>query len=130
VAKELRFKRQEEKERRYKSAILHMAAYLENDYAYMVSRPDIKTSEQLRAHLRAEYHQMTFYASYEVVLTSRVFLREPTQETFTKVLLAMRKDLWVKRQDLSVDDVQLSTPSGEYKPENLVSLVQHQGFLL
>lgn len=118
VVKELHFKRQEEKERRYKSAILHMAAYLEDDYGYMVSRPDIKNSKQLRSHLRAEYHQMTFYASREVVLTSRAFLKEPTQKTFAEVLLAMRQDLWVKKRDLSVQEIELRSPSGAHKPES------------
>jgi hypothetical protein len=117
VVKELHFKRQEEKEHRYKSAILHMAAYLEDDYAYMISRPDIRTTEGLRSNLRAEYHQMTFYASKEVVLATRAFLKEPTQKTFAEVLLAMRKDLWVKRQDLIMQEIELDSPSSKYKPE-------------
>jgi hypothetical protein len=42
-----------------------MAAYLENNFEYLVSRPEITTIEQVASHLRGEYHQMTFYASKE-----------------------------------------------------------------
>ena len=62
-SKELEFLKLEQKEKRYKSAILHMAAYLEDDFEYLVSRPEIATRSQVKAHLRAEYHQMIFYAS-------------------------------------------------------------------
>lgn len=110
IMKELNFKRREEKEHRYKSAILHMAAYMEHDFEYTVSRPEVTSIKQLRSHLRAEYHQMTFYASRDVVIATRAFLKEPTQRAFTKVLLTMRRDLWVTKPDLTISEVELDAP--------------------
>jgi hypothetical protein len=112
-SKELEFLKREQKEKRYKSAILHMAAYLEDDFEYLVSRPEITTKEQVKAHLRAEYHQMIFYASREVVISVRAFIKKPTQKSYASVLLAMRKDLWIKKQDLTVGDIELDKPSGD-----------------
>jgi hypothetical protein len=106
-SKELEFNWREQKERRYKSAILHMAASLEDDLEYLVSRPEITTKEQVTSHLKAEYHQMTFYASREVVTGVRSFIRNPSQESFAAVLLAMRRDLWVRKADLSVNEIKL-----------------------
>lgn len=55
------------------------------------SRPEITTRKQVLSHLKAEYHQMTFYASREVILAVRKFIGKPSQETFASVLLANEK---------------------------------------
>ena len=112
-SKELEFDWREQKERRYKSAILHMATYLEDDFEYLVSRPEITTKEQVTSHLKAEYHQMTFYASKDVIVAVHSFIRKPSQESFAAALLAMRRDLWVKRADLSVEEIKLDAISGK-----------------
>lgn len=106
-SKELEFRRREQKERRYKSAILFMAAYLENDFEYLVSRPEITSKEQATPHLKAEYHQMIFYASREVVTAVHDFIYKPSQESFAAALIAMRRDLWIRKMDLSVDEIKL-----------------------
>lgn len=90
-----------------------MAAYLENDFEYLVSRPEVMTTEQVKSSLKAEYHQMTFYASREVITTARSFIGKPSQESFAAVLLAMRKDLWIKKPDLSVEEIKLDAIAGK-----------------
>lgn len=84
-----------------------MAAYLEEDLEYLVFRPEITNIEQIPSHLRAEYHQMTLYASKAVVTSVHSFIQNPSQESFATTLLAMRNDLWIRQSDLSMDEVRL-----------------------
>lgn len=114
-SKELEFKWREQKERRYKSAILYMAAYLENDFEYLVSRPEITTKEQVTSQLKAEYHQMTFYASKEVIIAVRAFIGKPSQESLAAALLAMRRDLWVRKADLNISEIKLDATTNKKK---------------
>ena len=106
-SKELEFSWRKQKETRYKAAILHMAAYLEDDLEYLVSRPEITNIGQVLPHLRAEYHQMTLYASKAVVSSVNSFMQSPSQESFAIDLLAMRNDLWIRKRDLNMDEVRL-----------------------
>ncbi len=108
--KELAFKALESKERRYKSCLLYMDAYFHpKNIKYLSSRQaDINSAADIIEYLLAEYHELILYASKPVVLGVRAFIEHPTRESFFAAVLAMRKDLWVRRPDLVVEDIALT----------------------
>ncbi len=58
-------------------------------------------------YLKAEYHEMLLYASKEVIRAAKIFIESPTRNNFLNVVLAMRRDLWIKQKDLDLLDIQL-----------------------
>ena len=108
-AKELEFKLREQKQKRYKSLLLFMDAYLTpNNITYLRRIHEALSNENdVREWLKAEYHDMILYASKDVVLATRDFINKPSEKTFAATLLAMRKDLWVAKKDLELDEVAL-----------------------
>ncbi len=113
-SKEIEFQKLEQKQKRYKSMLLYMDVYFEpKNIKYLSSRqPDIDSAEDVMEYLRAEFHEMLFYASKGVVLTARNFIEAPSRDNFLNVVLAMRKDLWIKNRDLELTDIQLKETSG------------------
>lgn len=114
-SKEIEFQKLEQKQRRYKSMLLYMDVYFEpKNIKYLSSRqPDIDTAEDVMEYLRAEYHEMLLYASKGVVLAAKKFIENPSRENFLAVILAMRKDLWIKKSDLDLESISLK----ENRPE-------------
>ena len=108
--KELEFKILENREKRYKSCLLFMDAYIKpENIKYLSSRhPDINSSSDVIEYLKAEYHEMILYASIGVVLSVKEFIENPDKERFLKVVLEMRKDLWIKEKNVSIDQIELS----------------------
>ena len=107
--KELEFRKLENKEKRYKSCLFYMDVHFEpGNIKYLSSRqPDINSAEDVKEYLKAEYHEMMLYASKEVVLCIKDFIENPDYEKFINTVLAMRKDLWAKKGDLSLTDVRI-----------------------
>lgn len=107
--KELEFKQLEQKEKRYKSCLLYMDVYFEpKNIKYLSSRqPDIDNAQDVIEYLKAEYHEMLLYASKEVILSVKAFINNPTRENFLKTVLSMRRDLWVKKNDLELDSIRI-----------------------
>ncbi|HUC19909.1 MAG TPA: hypothetical protein VMR98_00235 [Candidatus Polarisedimenticolaceae bacterium] len=114
--KELEFKRREHKQQRYKSTLLFMDAYLRpENITYLRSiHAALKDANDTREWLRAEYHDMVLYASREVVMAVKHFITTPSDTTFATALMAMRKDLWVKRGDLEVADLELTAKGTQH----------------
>ncbi|HZV12005.1 MAG TPA: hypothetical protein VFA55_02230 [Candidatus Kapabacteria bacterium] len=110
--KELQFQVIEQKQRRYKSCLTIMEAYLvPESIKYLSSRqPDIDDAKDVLAYLELEYYEMMFYASRAVVLAVKEFIDKPSREKFLNAILNMRQDLWVKKKDLNLDELQLKTP--------------------
>ena len=108
-SKELEFQKLEQKQRRYKSMLLYMDAYFKpKNIKYLSSRqPDIDTAEDVINYLKAEYHEMLLYASKEVIYAAKDFLENPDREKFLTVILCMRKDLWIKKSDLNLEELKL-----------------------
>ena len=108
--KELEFKLLEQKERRYNSCLLYMDAYFEpKNIKYLSSRqPDIDNAHDIIEYLKMEYHEMMLYASNEVVLSVKEFIKSPNYENFLKTVLCMRRDLWVNKNDLQIDEIELN----------------------
>ncbi|NTV46600.1 MAG: hypothetical protein HGB11_08815 [Chlorobiales bacterium] len=107
--KEREFKVLEQKEKRYKSCLLYMdASFNPENIKYLSSRqPDIDDSKDILEYLEMEYHEMVLYASKEVILSIKVFIENPTHESFLKTILTMRQDLAAKRVDLDMDDIRI-----------------------
>ena len=107
--KELEFKQLEQKERRYKPCLLYMDVFFEpKNIKYLSSRqPDIHNAQDVIEYLKAEYHEMMLYASKEVIFSVRAFIENPTRENFLKSILSMRKDLWIKKDDLDFDSARI-----------------------
>ena len=105
--KELEFRKQEAKEKRYESCLLYMNVYFEpKNIKYLSSRqPDINTASDVIGYLKAEYHEMLLYASKEVIFSLKEFIKNPNRDNFLNAVLSMRKDLWIKHSDLSLSDV-------------------------
>lgn len=90
--------KQEFKEARYKCIIVLMLSFLDFDKSktmlHQHGRHYINSIEDLKDELELEWNNMFLYASSEVLETMRKFIKNPSQEGFRKVALAMRKDLW------------------------------------
>ncbi|MGH9858021.1 MAG: hypothetical protein ACRD4B_09275 [Acidobacteriota bacterium] len=114
-SKELEFKRREQKEKRYKSALLFMNAYLwpENTKYLNTSVAILEhaNAKDVAESLKAEFYDMTLFASKEVIATVNSFINKPSEESFGVALLAMRRDLWSKKKDVLSDDLKVSLHS-------------------
>jgi hypothetical protein len=108
-SKEIEFQKLEQKQKRYKSMLLYMdVSFKPKNIKYLSSRqPDIDSAEDVMEYLRAEYHEMLLYASKEVIDVAKVFIEAPSRDNFLSVVLAMRKDLWIRKNDLDLTDIQL-----------------------
>lgn len=108
-AKEIEFQKLEQKQKRYKSMLLYMDAFFQpKNIKYLSSRqPDIDTAEDILEYLQAEYHEMLLYASNEVIYAAKKFIESPSRDEFLRVILAMRKDLWTKKDDLDIAKIRL-----------------------
>ena len=110
-SKDLEFKRREQKEHRYKSAILFMDAYLEpKNMKYLNNGRAIMRHENRRdvaESLKAEYREMVLYAGRDVIVALHDFIEKPSSESFARALLEMRRDLWERSADLRVDELLL-----------------------
>ncbi len=108
-SKEIEFQKLEQKQKRYKSMLLYMDVFFEpKNIKYLSSRqPDIDSANDVMKYLKAEFHEMLLYASKEVVSSAKGFIESPSRDNFLNVVLAMRKDLWIKKKDLDLIDIQL-----------------------
>lgn len=108
--KELEFRILENKERRYKSCLLYMDVYFEpKNIKYLSSRQtDIHSAIDVVEYLKAEYHELILYASKGVILSVKAFIESPNKENFLATVLAMRRDLWSKRDNFQIHEIELS----------------------
>lgn len=115
--KELEFKQLEQKEKRYKSCLLYMDVYFEpKNIKYLSSRqPDIDNAQDVIEYLKAEYHEMLLYASKDVIMSVKAFINDPTRENFLKTVLSMRRDLWIKKNDLELDSIRIDFENNRQK---------------
>lgn len=111
--KEREFKVLEQKEKRYKSCLLYMDAFFEpKNIKYLSSRqPDIDDAQDIIEYLKMEYHEMMLYASKEVINSVKMFIENPSNESFLKTILTMRQDLSKINNDLNLHDLNLDIKS-------------------
>jgi len=108
-SKEIEFQKLEQKQKRYKSMLLYMDVFFEpKNIKYLSSRqPDINSVEDVIEYLKAEYHEMLLYASKSVIFTTKEFIDNPNKDNFLRVVFAMRSDLWIRKNDLKLNEIKL-----------------------
>lgn len=94
-----------EKEKKYQSILVYMLVMLDVAYLQHLDNQESVVSflreeeikkyymEKVEVHLKYVY----LFASMEVIHTISQFLKEPSEYNYSRVALAMRKDLWNKK---------------------------------
>lgn len=98
------------KEKRYKAIMVQMWACINPEgelYHLQQFRPDIKDANMLKRELQLELYNGILYASDDVLKQFKTFITEPSYKAYLSVALAMRKDLYGKKSNLSFDDIHL-----------------------
>lgn len=100
--KEIELKNFEFKEKRYKSIILLMYAYLNPSELQniIIMRPDLKNIQHLKEELITERVNSWLFANDDTILNFKWFLADPSNITYAKTILSMRKELWNKKSKL------------------------------
>ena len=96
------------KEERYKAIILLCYALINYDKEkenLKIRRHNIKTKDDLFEEVYLEWVNMPLYASDSIIKTTKMFLENYNQQTFSKAVIAMRKDLYNIRTHLSESDL-------------------------
>lgn len=107
--KQIKFSEQEEKEKRYKALTIQMRIVVEPDQMKYVKqhRPDLKTIEDWKNEVRAEWFNLLMFASDDVIKALKEFVLKPDNLTYAKTVIAMRKDLWNKKTSLRPEEINL-----------------------
>jgi hypothetical protein len=96
------------KQTRYKAIILQcfsLINFAKEKDKLLIHRPDLKTQEILFDEIFVEWTNMTLYASDKVIQAMRNFLKNPNQDLFNNLILAMRRDLYGIRTSLKSTDL-------------------------
>ncbi|MBI5789015.1 MAG: hypothetical protein HZA78_09195 [Candidatus Schekmanbacteria bacterium] len=90
--------KQEFKEKRYKCVVILLLSYLDFEKSkpllHLHGRKEINSIEDLKDELEVEWNNMILFASEDVLMTLRLFIKTPSKEKFVAVAVAMRNDLW------------------------------------
>ena len=107
--KQIKFSEQEEKEKRYKALAIQMRIVVEPENLKYVKhiRPDLKTIEDWKNEVRAEWFNLLLFASDYVIKALKEFVLKPDNSTYAKTVIAMRKDLWNKKTSLKAEEINL-----------------------
>lgn len=100
--KDILLKENELKEKRYLCILLLMYAHIDPKAFESLKphRPDIKSKDDLKRELNAEWVNSWIFASDDTIKSFKKFLNEPTENSFAETVLAMRKELWGKKSKL------------------------------
>ncbi len=112
--KEILFAQREHREKQYISTAFFMEAFLSPEkIPWMNARwiSDAKTQDDILEYLISQYNQMLLYSWKNVILSLKKFIENPSEKNFLKVTIEMRKDLWNKKTDLKLNEIQLSLES-------------------
>lgn len=102
--------RHEFKEVRYKAILIlsHALVYYEKSKKKLLShRSDINSKEELIDEIKLEWVNMTLYASDSVIIATKNFIENTSQETLNGMIFAMRKSLYNIKTNLSIGDLNL-----------------------
>lgn len=98
---------QEVKKERYRATILKMLVLLDPDEMKFAKRPDLKTMDDWKKELHAEWVNALLFGSDDVIKTLKDFLLNPNKTTYAKTVIAIRKDLWNKKTSLKPEEINL-----------------------
>lgn len=94
--KAVRESQRKDLEARYRVIILLMYAALnfqDNQAAFRINRPDLKTKESVLDELRTEWVNMILFASSATLGSLKAFIERPSHQTLVSAAQAMRSDL-------------------------------------
>lgn len=103
---------EELKSKRYLATIIMLIAKLEPTYGLdkiHSHRPDISNLDDLNNELKTELFNALLFASDDVVKTFSTFLRKPTSSNYQRTVMAMRKDMFNSRTQLTSDSLDLGS---------------------
>ena len=102
--KEVQLKENELKEKRYRCTLLLMYALINPKElkALREIRPDIRDLPTLKRELQVEWVSSWIFANDETIKAFKGFLSNPSEETFAKTAIAMKKELWGKSSKLPI----------------------------
>ena len=104
--KEIEFKKNEEKQRRYKCVIVFMEACIdEKKIKFLPPDRDFRDKEEIIQALEFEYNQMILYSGAEVLKYMKIFIKNPNRENFYKAIICMRRDLWGIKMEHEIEGV-------------------------
>lgn len=109
--KERQLKENELKERRYLCTLLLMYTFVrpkELDNLKQII-PAIKNQNDLKRELQVEWVNSWIFASDNTITAFKKFLDAPSEETFAKTVLAMKKELWNKGTKLPVSEFSIKS---------------------
>ncbi len=99
-----------EKGKRYKAMMILMWTSLNPKselFHLKLYRKDIPNAERLRKELKLELYNMMLYAGDNVIRALKLFIKKTTHESYSKVALEMRKDLYGKKTNINFDDIKI-----------------------
>ncbi|MGL4596910.1 MAG: hypothetical protein ACRCYO_05250 [Bacteroidia bacterium] len=73
-----------------------------------ITKPEIKSREELLNELKLEWMGMALYASDDVIRAAKKFLEKPSYETHNEMIFAMRKSLYAIKTSLTLDELKLN----------------------
>ena len=106
--KKINEKRHQFKEPRYKAILLLLYALLYYDKQaekLKRHRPDIQSKEDLIDEVKVECANMILFASDEVILAMKDFIKDVNSNNYTKTALAIRKDLYELKTKLTPQNI-------------------------
>jgi hypothetical protein len=91
------------KEERYRSTLVHMRLMLNperiNQFIFEKNEIQSTTKECENEKVIEYYYNSLLYATDEVLICLKEFIRDPNENAFSETAIAMRNDLWgIKRQ--------------------------------
>jgi len=86
------------KEERYRSTLVHMRLVLNpekfNQFIFEKNESHSTTKEHENEKVIEYYYNSLLYATDEVLIHLKEFIRDPNENTFAETAIAMRSDLW------------------------------------
>ena len=104
-------------ENRYRSTLVFMRCVLkpENVNQFHMEDPNIqhlKNKESIKKYaltkLTEYYYNSILYASDDVLIKIRQFIKNPSEINFVKTAIAMRRDLWKKKTKIDLKAISLN----------------------
>ncbi|MGB7789550.1 hypothetical protein [Methanoregula sp.] len=91
------------KEERYRSTLVHMRLVLNpekfDQFTFEKNKSHSTTKEHEMEMVIEYYYNSLLYATDEVLIRLKDFIRDSNEDTFAETAIAMRNDLWgIKRQ--------------------------------
>ncbi|VVB61005.1 Uncharacterised protein [uncultured archaeon] len=95
------------KEKRYKCTMVFMEGFLNPKNLKFIQHrnPDICSKNDLKETLKVEYAEILLFAPDDVVKSLKSFIESPTEEKYFRTIQLMRKDLWGKNTNLTINDI-------------------------